>query len=145
MALADHRVRLDERRNLSISVEDYSLDNWISIKEPTHIQTILRALGDEEKNQILTSAMERPHIISEILNKYKIPQTSGYRKIYALINDGLLIPTELVSVSHGNKATKYVSPLQNVRIDIIGNKITVKVKFRSILKTKLETESPRRI
>ena len=100
------------------------------------VKKILEAFGDEDKKCIMSTLTEEPRIISEVLEVCKIPQTSGYRKINALIDDGIIIPHGYVTTKDGKKVNKYTSLFENVKIDIVKNKITVKVKIANeFLKT----------
>ncbi len=101
--------------------------NWFTLEDNTINQTILESYGDDDKTQILNCVTDEPKIISEILTECKIPQTSGYRKINSLIKGGLLV-TDGSIVSHdGRRVSKYRSLFDNVRINIVKNKITVDI------------------
>lgn len=132
MALSDFIIRSVDENVIRTEIITYKskFDDWVTIRNKSHAHAILHELGDEDKSKILTSTMEESLTISEILSKCKIPQTSCYRKINELINRGLLIPTESIKINDRIKTTKYVSVLQNVKINIIENKITIKIKFR---------------
>ena len=103
--------------------------DWIIIEDKSLTKIILESFGDEDKKKILTTVLDEPHIISEILDICSIPQTSGYRKINSLINDGLLTTKGFITTFDGKKVNKYISVFENVRIDIIKNKITIRVKL----------------
>ncbi len=64
----------------------------------------------------------------EIINECDLPQTSGYRKINALINDGFLIPAEC-EIKENKKIFKYICIFKNLKIDINSNKIKVSVQL----------------
>lgn len=102
---------------------------WMHFEDQYLTKIILEALGDEDKKQILIAVMDESHIISEILDICNIPQTSGYRKVNSLIENGLLINSGYITTSDGKKVTKYIALFKNVKIDIIKNKITVKAKI----------------
>ena len=59
-----------------------------------------------------------------------MPQTSGYRKINALIDDGFLIPTEF-EVKENKKIFKYICIFKNLKIEINSNKIKVSVQLNN--------------
>ncbi|WP_268543297.1 transcriptional regulator [Candidatus Nitrosotenuis cloacae] len=101
--------------------------NWITIENQKLTQIILESFGDDDKKRILSAVNGEAMIISQILDKCNIPQTSGYRKINALIDDGLLTSSGFVSTADGKKVSKYRSIFDNVKIDIIKNKITVSI------------------
>lgn len=100
---------------------------WLAIEDQRLAKIILEAFGDDDKKKILTLLIEESHVISDILEKCNIPQTSGYRKINALINDGLLTINGYVDTPDGKKITKYMTVFKNMKIDIIKNRIVVKV------------------
>jgi hypothetical protein len=101
--------------------------NWIAIEDSSLAKLILESFGDEDKKNILNTVLDEPRIISEILETAKIPQTSGYRKINSLIDNGLLIVQGYVTTHDGKKVNKYKSIFENVTISIEKNKIVVKV------------------
>lgn len=100
-------------------------DKWISIDDQTLTKIILESFGDDDKKKILTALNGESMIISQIIEKCDIAQTSGYRKINALIDDGLLVPSGHITTSDGKKVSKYRSIFDNMKIDIIKNKITI--------------------
>ena len=101
--------------------------NWVAIEDPSLAKIILESFGDEDKKNILNSVLEEPSIISEILENAKLPQTSGYRKVNALIDDGLLTIQGHVTTHDGKKVNQYKSIFENVIISIEKNKVVVKV------------------
>lgn len=102
---------------------------WMTLEDQSLTKVILESFGDEDKKKILNSVLDEPRIISEILEICNIPQTSGYRKINALINDGLLTTRGFITMYDGKRVNKYISVFENIRINIIKNKIMVKVKL----------------
>jgi len=108
----------------------WNLDNhWVTIEDKSLTQEILEAFGDDDKKKILTTVIQQRLIVSEILEMCNLPQTSGYRKVNALIDVGLLIPMGHATTTDGKKVNRYVSVFDNFKIDIIKNKIVVRAKF----------------
>jgi hypothetical protein len=101
--------------------------NWIAIEDSSLAKLILESFGDEDKKNILNTVLDEPRIISEILEIANIPQTSGYRKVNSLIDNGLLIVQGYVTTHDGKKVSKYKSIFENVTINIEKNKVVVKV------------------
>ena len=101
---------------------------WITLEDSRLIELMLRSLGDDDKKNLINSAIGEPLIISDMLEISKIPQTSGYRKINALIDDGILIPQGYVTTPDGKRVTKYKAVFENISISIEKNKIVVKVQ-----------------
>lgn len=101
---------------------------WITLEDSRLIELMLRSLGDDDKKNLINSVIGEPMIISDMLEISKIPQTSGYRKINALIDDGILIPQGYVTTHDGKRVTKYKAVFENISISIEKNKIVVKVQ-----------------
>src|SRR5690348_5313591 len=65
---------------------------WVTLEDSGLIELLLKSLGDYDKKNIMNTVMNEPMMISEILEISKISHTSCYRKVNALIDDGILIP-----------------------------------------------------
>jgi hypothetical protein len=100
-------------------------ENWVLIENPELTKTILESFGDDDKKKILSALNGDSLIVSQILEKCKIPQTSGYRKVNSLIHDGLLVPSGYIAAPDGKKITKYRSIFDNIKIDIHKEKIVI--------------------
>ena len=100
-------------------------EKHIYIENSSLIKIILESFGDDDKKKILGVINGEALIISEIIEKCNIAQTSGYRKINSLIDDGLLASAGYVSTTDGKKVTKYRSIFNNIRIEVVKNKINI--------------------
>jgi hypothetical protein len=105
-------------------------DEWMTIRDSNIAKTVLEAFGDEDKKRIMSVLMNEPHIVSEVLSICNLPQTSGYRKINSMISDGLLTVEGYITTTDGKKVNKYTSIFENIKIDIVKNNVTVKVKLK---------------
>ncbi|TBR11189.1 MAG: transcriptional regulator, partial [Candidatus Nitrosotenuis sp.] len=85
------------------NVKTSSNGNWVTIDNPILTKIILESFGDDDKKKILSTLSHEALIISQIIEKCDIAQTSGYRKINSLIDDGLLVPSGYVSTADGKK------------------------------------------
>jgi hypothetical protein len=101
--------------------------NWITITDPSVVKLIFESVGDKDKKNILNTVLDTPRIISEILQIAEIPQTSGYRKVKTLIDNGLLIVQGYVNTFDGKKVKKYRSVFENIEINIEKNSIIIKI------------------
>ena len=114
--------------NIVILEETKSQDlNWVTIEDPSLAKQILVAFGDDDKKNILNAVLDGSRIISDILEITQLPQTSGYRKVNSLIDNGLLIVHGHLTTHDGKKVNKYKSIFENVTINIEKNKVIVKV------------------
>ena len=100
-----------------------------TISEPSISQSILKAYSDDETSKILNASIGESWTILEMLEKLQIPQTSGYRKVNSLIEDGLLIKDGHEISASGRRTDKYKALFDNVEIDIKNNKVTVNIQF----------------
>ena len=103
-------------------------NSWIVIKDGAIRKVILEAFGDDDKKNVLVSVLQEPMIISDILDTCKIPHTSGYRKIRSLISSGLLVSPDEID-QNGRLVKRYKSLIQDLKIDIKKNRVTVRAKF----------------
>ncbi len=100
---------------------------WVTIGDPRINKIILEAVGDDDKKNILNAVLDKPKIISDILEICDIPQTSGYRKINNLIKNGLLIVNGLETTNDGKTVNKYQSVFENIQIRIEKNRVVIQV------------------
>jgi len=105
-------------------------EEGIIIKDERIIKTIIEALGDNDKSKILNAVGEDAKIISDILQETKLPQTSVYRKINSLINDGLLVEDGFIYTQDTRKVMKYRTLFDNMKINIIKNKMSILVQMK---------------
>lgn len=101
---------------------------WITIQEPRLATVILKALADDDKHKILNVVLGKSMIISDILFVCQIPNTSGYRKINSLVEDGLLVPEGQEKLGDGKTVTTYKALFENIHIEIQQNKVTLKIR-----------------
>jgi hypothetical protein len=106
-------------------------EEWMTIKDSNISKIVLATFGDEDKKKIISVLMNESHIVSEVLEICNLPQTSGYRKMNSMISDGLLTVDGYITTSDGKKVNKYVSIFDNIKIDIVKNDISVKVKIKT--------------
>jgi hypothetical protein len=110
-------------------------ETWLHIEKPELTRIILEAFGDDDKKKILGTMNEEPLLISQIIETCDIPQTSGYRKVKSLIDEGILVPSGHNITTDGKKVTIYKSIFDNIKIDIIKNKITVALHLKKEMST----------
>lgn len=118
---------------VSVEKSKQTDSNWIQMKDPELARLFLESFADQDKKAILGSVMNTPLIIAKILDLCNIPQTSGYRKINYLINNGLLVSNGFELTQDGKKVKKYETIFENVKVDIIKNDVEVKVQLKSNL------------
>jgi len=105
---------------------------WMLVEDQLVAKLILKAFADDDKKKILDSTLDKSKTPLEILDICEIPSTSGYRKIKSLIRDGLLIPNGAFMARSKKEVKRYLSALENIKIDIYKGKLVVKVKFTMI-------------
>lgn len=117
-----------------ISVQQTKIGNkeWMTIEDSHISRIILEAIGDDDKKNILNAVLDKPRVISEILEICKIPQTSGYRKVNNLIENGLLIINGHESTDDGRSINKYQPVFDNIQIHVEKNKVIVQIQLTKI-------------
>jgi hypothetical protein len=110
-----------------ISVQQNKIEKkeWITIEDSQINRIILEAIGDDDKKNILNAVLDKSRVISEILEICKIPQTSGYRKVNNLIQNGLLIINGHEITDDGRTINKYQTVFDNIQIHVEKNKVIV--------------------
>ena len=136
MAFAAARTNLRHIRSQFINTSKKygnSVDyEWMKIEDNLVAELILKSFADDDKKKILDSTLDKSKTPVEILDICKMPPTSGYRKIKSLIRDGLLIPNGTFLSRSKKQVRRYISALENIKIDICKGKLAVKVKFKNI-------------
>ena len=108
---------------------------WAHIENQELTKIILESFGDDDKKKILGSLNDESMLISQIIETCNIPQTSGYRKINSLIDGGMLVPSGHTITSDGKRVTKYKAIFDNIKIDIVKNRVTVALHLKKGLGT----------
>lgn len=104
--------------------------NWIIVQDQNLAKIFLESFADEDKKAIIATVLDKSLIIADILEQCKVPQTSGYRKINQMIDNGLLISNGYELSTDGKKIKKYESIFDNVKMDILKNTIVVKIQLK---------------
>ena len=105
-------------------------DVLITVRDKSLTMLILETFGDEMKKDMLNCVTDKPQTTYEILQECDIPQTSGYRKIKQLIDNGFLTVDGYSTSSDGKKIPKYTSVFEHVKINIEKNLVLVSVKIK---------------
>lgn len=100
---------------------------WLLINHRETMKRILRCYGDQVKREILTTVSETPMTISKIIEKTGFPTSTIYREVDELVADGLLFRSGY-SKSAKKTAVKLMALIQNMKVEIDGNHISVLVK-----------------
>ncbi|QLH07134.1 helix-turn-helix transcriptional regulator [Nitrosopumilus ureiphilus] len=97
-------------------------------------EIILEMLGDNDYRKMLDMLIDKSMKPQEILNEIDIPQASGYRKIEALVNAGLLVEDEKIQGTSGRPAVKLTTLYRGLNMNVVKNRVTMQVKIsRSML------------
>jgi len=115
------------RNFLTIEQGAKTSEIWLSIKNQHLTELILKSFADEEKKAIIDLIRDTPETIPKILERCKIPNTSGYRKINQLIDEKIVVVTGLAETFEGKRAILYKSIIQKLQILINRNEIVVKI------------------
>ena len=100
-----------------------------SYLNPNLANQIMSIISDKEKFNIITCVFDQPKLSSEIIKECQIAQTTGYRKIRELFQEGFLIEEGYATTSDGRKAYKYNSLFGPTKIDIQKSMISIKTRI----------------
>ena len=100
---------------------------WLVIKNQYLTELILKTFADGDKKAIMDLIRDEPETIPKILERCKIPNTSGYRKMNQLIDDKMVVTIGLAETFEGKRAITYKSIIQKIQILINGNEIIAKI------------------
>lgn len=109
-------------------------NRWFDIADNEYATKTLRALGDDVKMVILTSFIDTPRTINEILRMHHISHTSGYRKAKSLIDDGLLVSTNISQTERGKSVNTYIPIFKNLIVRIVKNRVIIRVQFNNTVR-----------
>lgn len=123
-------------RNFLIIEESTPIETWIRIRDKHLAEMILKTYADADKKIILDSIRDKSETIPKILDLCNLPNTSGYRKMNQLIEDGFVVPTGLSESFEGKRAILYKSVIQKVQIIINKDRITTLISApKEVLRT----------
>ncbi len=102
---------------------------WLVIKNQYLTELILKTFADQEKKAIMDLIRDESETIPKILERCKIPNTSGYRKMNQLIDEKMVTATGMAETFEGKRAILYRSIIQRIQILINGNEIVSKISM----------------
>ena len=114
-----------EDRPMYFGSENYSQE-WITIAEQNKVKIILDSYGDEQKRSIIYAVTDKPRALAEIVKRCSIPLASCHRKIYSLMEEGLLVEDDNSSI----KPKKFRSVFKEMRINVKKDVIIVDARLK---------------
>ncbi len=149
----DELKKIEDRllRNFLL-IENQSSETWLVIMNRQLTELILKTFADEDKKIILDFTRIKSETIPKILSLCNIPNTSGYRKMKQLIDNGFVIPDGMAETFEGRRALLYKSIIQKIQITIDKSDIFAKIlvpkesiNSSEIIKTIADTNQGKRI
>jgi hypothetical protein len=127
------------RNKLVNSIKEYHNSYDIKFFNITDLKIrdlIINTYAKSCNRQILACTTAKPNTIMEIIFQCDEPQTTVYRKIADLIEDGFLIQVDCGQKETNKKINRYMATFKTVHLDIFedGN-ISIKVQFSDIFKS----------
>jgi len=123
-------IDLNEKRfvneciNEIIKIKKIDGSYIIKIIDQNLINLILQECGDSETRKIFGCVFSKDLTIPQILNKCKVPKTSGYRKIENLIINGFILETGKV-LSESKRISKYRCVFDEIKIEMQKNDVII--------------------
>ncbi|NDB32902.1 MAG: hypothetical protein EB150_07200 [Nitrososphaeria archaeon] len=105
-------------RNFLTIDKSTASDTWLIVKDRHLAEMILKTFADSDKKLILDCIRDKPETIPKTLSLCNLPNTSGYRKMNQLIEDGFVLPIGLTESFEGKRAILYKAIIQKIQIAI---------------------------
>ncbi len=102
------------------------------VSKPSVVNRIMKYLGDSDMILILNDVIDKPKLISEILDSCKLPQTSGYRKTNKLVDAGLLVISGYDIGTDGRQIFRYTTSFDAIVVFIEGKKSKIRIKPKKV-------------
>jgi hypothetical protein len=99
----------------------------VTIKDENLSELFMESFGDKESRKIIEQTLGNALLISEMLEACKLSQTSGYRKINAMIRNGLLIKSGHELTNKKRAINKFSMFCKKINIEIQKDKYIIKV------------------
>lgn len=115
------------RNFLSVSKDPDSSDIWLVIRNKHLAELVLKTFADEDKKIILDKTREKTETVPNLLTQCHLPNTSGYRKMKQLIDDGFIVPAGLAESFEGKRAILYKSVIQKIQIAINKERVVTSI------------------
>ena len=91
---------------------------WLTIDDENLVKTILESYADKQKRSILTALVSKALTFPEIVRVCQIPQTTCYRMVLSLLQQGLVTRDGFVTNRNRLKIPKFIAIFDNLKIDI---------------------------
>jgi len=101
----------------------------VTVKDKNLVNQIIKILGDDEYRKIIEATLSKPLLISEIIDMFQLPKTSGYRKINYLIRNGFLIGVGQKLTIKRRSVKKYTTIFQKIIFEIKKDQSVVKLEI----------------
>lgn len=115
--------RFLEEKISHLAHAEESSDQWIKIEDRGMAYTIISAYSDPVTAKILESIKEKPLIISEIIERTNLPQTTTYRKINELIHSKIIQSVGLFLNKDNKRVHSFATVIKHVRVYFEENEI----------------------
>ena len=106
-----------------------STDIWLIVKDRHLAEMILKTFADADKKLILDYVRDKPETIPKTLSSCNLPNTSGYRKMNQLIEDGFVIPVGMTESFEGKRAILYQSIIHKIQININKDRVETSISI----------------
>ena len=98
------------------------------IKDDKFRKAILTALADSEMLDIINHAMYAPRSFNDIIKETNIPNTTAFRKIKLMMDDGLLVTEKFEITKEGKKTSLFRSTLRSIVVRYENNLVLVEAE-----------------
>ncbi len=103
----------------------------------TKEEEFLMALGDASSRKILLTLDDAPRPVHDLVIALNLPQSTVYHKLHELQRVGLVAIQSVTITPEGKRVELFRSLLESVRVEMVGGKLNVRVRYRNLTAERL--------
>ena len=111
-------------------------DAGVALPKTTE-EDFLAALGDASSRRILLTLDTAARPVHDLVIALNLPQSTVYHKLHELQRMGLVTIQSVTITSEGKRMELFRSLLESVKIEMVGGKLIVRVRYRNLTAERL--------
>ena len=109
-----------------------------SSKSPRLTAVLAEALSDEFSRRIMSSSILEGKTVKEICSQENIPESTCYRKLNHLVEEGVMVVERIALIPAGKKHVIYRSAFSSVRVKLVDGVLSAEIAVNPDVADKLQ-------